>query len=76
MGIEKLCVLLSGRALEVYSRLSEEAAKDYDKVKIALMKIMISPKTAITINLGLPNGKLTKVWTILLFDWRDTCYCG
>ena len=30
--------LLSGRTLEVYSRLSEEAAKDYDKVKIPLMK--------------------------------------
>ena len=34
----KLSALLSGRALEVYSRLSEDAAKDYDKVKIALMK--------------------------------------
>ena len=34
----KLSALLSGRALEVYSRLSEETAKDYDKVKIALMK--------------------------------------
>ena len=34
----KLSALLSGRALEVYSRLSEEVAKDYDKVKIALMK--------------------------------------
>ena len=34
----KLSALLSGRALEVYSRLSEEAAKDYDRVKIALMK--------------------------------------
>ena len=34
----KLSALLSGRVLEVYSRLSEEAAKDYDKVKIALMK--------------------------------------
>ena len=34
----KLSALLSGQALEVYSRLSEEAAKDYDKVKIALMK--------------------------------------
>ena len=33
----KLSALLTGRALEVYSRLSEEAAKDYDKVKIALM---------------------------------------
>ena len=31
----KLSALLSGRALEVYSRLSEDAAKDYDKVKIA-----------------------------------------
>ena len=34
----KLSALLSGRALEVYSSLSVEAAKDYDKVKIALMK--------------------------------------
>ena len=34
----KLSALLSGRSLEVYSRLSEEAAKHYDKVKIALMK--------------------------------------
>ena len=28
----KLSALLSGRALEVYSRLSEEAAQDYDRV--------------------------------------------
>ena len=34
----KLSALLSGRALEVYSRLSEEAAQDYDQVKLALMK--------------------------------------
>ena len=34
----KISALMSGRAPEVYSRLSEEAAKDYDKVKIALMK--------------------------------------
>ena len=34
----KLSALLSGRALEVYSCLSKEAAKDYDKVKIALTK--------------------------------------
>ena len=34
----KLSALLSGRALEVYSWLSEEAAQDYDRVKLALMK--------------------------------------
>ena len=34
----KLSALLSGQALEVYSRLCEEAARDYGKVKIALMK--------------------------------------
>ena len=34
----KLSALLSGRALEVYSRLSEEAAQDYDRVRLALMK--------------------------------------
>ena len=34
----KLSALLFVRALEVYSCLSEEAAKDYDKVKIMLMK--------------------------------------
>ena len=39
MGFEtKLSALLSGRALEVYSRLSEEAAQDYERVKLALMK--------------------------------------
>ena len=35
---EKTGWVLSGRALEVYSRLSEEAAQDYDRVKLALMK--------------------------------------
>ncbi|XP_068697176.1 uncharacterized protein [Montipora foliosa] len=34
----KLSALLSGRALEVYSQLSEEAAQHYDRVKLALMK--------------------------------------
>ena len=34
----KLSALLSGRALEVYLRLSEEAAQDYDRVNLALMK--------------------------------------
>ena len=34
----KLSALLPGRALEVYSGLSEEAAQDYDRVKLALMK--------------------------------------
>lgn len=34
----KLSALLSGRALEVYSRLSEEAASKYDKLNIALMR--------------------------------------
>ena len=29
---------MSGRALEVYSRLSEEAAQEYDRLKLALMK--------------------------------------
>ena len=33
-----LSALLSSRALDVYSRLSEEAASDYGKMKIALMK--------------------------------------
>ena len=34
----KLSALLLGRALDVYSRLSEEAALDYGKMKIALMR--------------------------------------
>ena len=34
----KLSVLLSGCALNVYSRLSEEDAVNYDKMKLALMK--------------------------------------
>ena len=37
-GHRSSVLLLSGRALELYSRLPEEAARDYDKVKIALMK--------------------------------------
>jgi len=35
---KKLSSLLSGRALDVYSRLSEEDAVNYDKMKLALMK--------------------------------------
>ena len=34
----KLSALFSDRALDGYSRLSEEAASDYGKMKIALMK--------------------------------------
>ena len=34
----KLSALPSGRALDLYSRLSEEAASDYGKMKITLMK--------------------------------------
>ncbi|GFO02300.1 Zinc finger protein [Plakobranchus ocellatus] len=33
-----LCALLTGRAVDCYGRLSAEQAKDYDKVKEALMK--------------------------------------
>ncbi|KAI8510586.1 hypothetical protein Bbelb_115020 [Branchiostoma belcheri] len=33
-----LSALLTGKALEVYSRLSNEDAQDYDKVKVALLK--------------------------------------
>ena len=72
----KLSALLSGRALEVYSRLSEDAAKDYDKVKIALMKRYDLTKTAIVENLEHPNQKLAKVRSSLLCDWTDTCYVG
>ena len=71
----KLSALLSGRALEVYSRLSEEAAKDYGKVKIALKKRHATLKTAIVVNLGHPNRKLTKVPTSLLYDWSPNCLC-
>ena len=72
----KLSALLSGRALEVYSRLSEEAARDYGKVKIALMKSMTSQNTAIVVSLERLNRKLTKVRTSLSCDWTDTCYGG
>ena len=72
----KLSALFSGRAIEVYSRLSEEAAKDYDKVKIALMKRYDLTKTAIVAKLGHPNRKLMKVQSSLLCDWTDTCYSG
>ena len=37
-GIKPDGTLLSGRALDVYSRLSEEDAVNYDKMKLALMK--------------------------------------
>ena len=70
----KFSALLSGRALEVYSRLSEEAAKDYDKVKIELMKRY--DLTPIVDNLGHPNRELMKVRIGLLCDWTDTCYGG
>ena len=36
--VSKLSALLSGRALEVYSLLSDEAAADYEQMKLALMK--------------------------------------
>ena len=36
--VTRLSAFLSGRALEVYFRLSEEAASDYNKMRIALMK--------------------------------------
>ncbi|GFN97917.1 sulfotransferase [Plakobranchus ocellatus] len=36
--LSSLCALLTGRALYCYGRLSAEQAKDYDKVKEALMK--------------------------------------
>ena len=71
----KLSALLSGRALEVYSRLSEEAAKDYDKVKIALRKKYDLTEDGYRRNLGHPNWKLMKVRSSLLYDWTDTC-CG
>ena len=34
----KLSVVLSGQALDVYSCLSEEAANEYDQMKVVLMK--------------------------------------
>ena len=37
-GLRNLVLFCLGRALEVYSRLSEEAAQDYERVKLAFMK--------------------------------------
>lgn len=37
-GPQRLALILSGRALTVYSRLSEEAAADYGQMMLALMK--------------------------------------
>ena len=34
----QLSLLLSGRALEVYSRLSQDEAMDYERLKLALLK--------------------------------------
>ena len=42
----KLSALLSGRALEVYSRLSEEAAKDYEKCNTQGHKAVNCPTMA------------------------------
>ena len=51
--------LLSGRALEVYPRLSEEAAQDYDWVKLALMKRY--DLTEEIVNLEHQSRKMTRV---------------
>ena len=68
----KLSALLSGRALEVYSRLSEEAAKDYDKVEIALMKRYDLTEDGCRRKFR-PDRKLMKFRSSLLYDWTDTC---
>lgn len=57
----KLSALLSGRALEVYSRLSEEAAQDYDRVKLALMKRYDLTEDGYRRNLEHQSRKLTRV---------------
>ena len=72
----RLSALLSGRALEVYSRLSEEAAKDYDKVRIALMKRYDLTEDSYRLSLEHLNPKLMKARNSLLCDWTDTCYGG
>ena len=53
--------LLSGRALEVYSRLSEEAAQDYDRVKLALMKRYDLTEDGYRRKLEHQSRKLTRV---------------
>ena len=54
----KLSALLSRRALQVYSRLSEEATQDYDRVKLPLMTLQ---RMAIVVNLEHQSWKLTRV---------------
>ena len=56
----KLSALLSGRALEVYSRLSEKAAQDYDRVKLALMKRYDLTEDGYRRNLEHQSQKLSK----------------
>ena len=57
----KLSALLSGRALEVYSWLSEEAVQDYDRVKIAFMKRdMTLRRMDIAVNLEHQGRKLMR----------------
>ena len=70
----KLSALLSRQALEVYSCLLEEAAKDYDKVTIALMKTYNHTEDDYCRKCKASKQKLTKVWSSLLNDWTDTCY--
>ena len=55
----KLSALLPGRALEIYSRLSEEAAQDYDRRDMTLQR------TAIVVNLEHQSRKLTRVLSSL-----------
>ena len=76
MGIKAQCsvvwTLLSG--LEVYSRLSEEAARDYDKVKIALMKRYDLTEDGYRRKFRASKPELDE--SPDQCDWTDTCYGG
>ena len=58
------------------SRLSEEAAKNYDRVKIALMKRYDLTEDGYRRKFRASKQELTRVRTSLLYDWTDTCYDG
>ena len=57
----------------MYSRLSEEAAKDYDKAKISLMKRYDLTEDGYRRKYRAFKLKLMKVRSSLLYDWTDTC---
>ena len=56
----KLSELLSGRAMDLYTRMSNEDAKDYDKLKKALLTRYILLKMAAAGDSGMASHSMFK----------------